>query len=261
MAVILEMKNIVKEFGNSKALDNVNFSVSEGETVAIIGTSGSGKSTLLRCINCLTRINEGTITLDGETFVNSEAGREKSKRNSAKYLPEKELTKICSETGMVFQHFNLFSHMTCKDNITYGPVKVKGMSREDAEEKAVKLLDLVGLKGKAEEYPGRISGGQKQRVAIARALAMDPKIMLFDEPTSALDPEITGEVLKVMKRLAKEKRTMIVVIHEMGFAKEVADRVVFMDEGRIVEEGTSEEIFDNPKSERLQSFLQSMLRA
>lgn len=261
MAKILEMQNIVKEFSNMRALDNVDFSVSEGETVAIIGTSGSGKSTLLRCINCLTKINSGRITLDGETFVDSSGSNGVNKKGMAGYLPEKDLTKICSATGMVFQHFNLFSHMTCKENITYGPIKVKGVSKVDAEAKAMELLELVGLANKADEYPGRISGGQKQRIAIARALAMDPKIMLFDEPTSALDPEITGEVLRVMKQLAEQKCTMIIVTHEMGFAKEVADRVVFMDEGKIIEEGTPTEIFDYPKSDRLQSFLKSMLRA
>lgn len=266
MTEILRMENVVKEFSNSRALDNVNFSVSEGETVAIIGTSGSGKSTLLRCINCLTRINSGRITLAGETFVDTPSlqqheGKNAGSKLQAKYLPEKELTKICAETGMVFQHFNLFSHMTCKENITYAPMKVNGISKEEADIKAMKLLELVGLASKAEEYPGRISGGQKQRIAIARGLAMEPKIMLFDEPTSALDPEITGEVLRVMKQLAEEDRTMIIVTHEMGFAKEVADRVIFMDEGRIVEEGSSEEVFDSPKSDRLQSFLKSMIRA
>lgn len=255
MAEILKMEKIVKEFSNISALNGVDFSVSEGETVAIIGPSGSGKSTLLRSINCLTRITSGKITLNGETFVETGAD------GKAKYLPEKQLSKICSETGMVFQHFNLFPHMTTLGNITYAPIKVKGIPKDEAEKRGKELLKLVGLEAKADNYPGHLSGGQKQRAAIARGLAMDPMIMLFDEPTSALDPEITGEVLNVMQQLAAEKRTMIIVTHEMGFAKEVADRVVFMDAGRIVEQGAPKEIFENPKSERLQSFLQSMLRA
>ena len=202
----------------------------KGEIVAIIGPSGSGKSTLLRCINGLNSVTSGEIDLKGTT-------------------------------GMVFQHFNLFPHMTCKENITYAPIKVKKENKEQANRKAEELLKLVGLENKADVYPAQISGGQKQRIAIARALAMNPDLMLFDEPTSALDPEITGEVLNVMKKLAQSHTTMIVVTHEMGFAREVADRVVFMDNGVIVEEGTPEDIFENPKSERLVSFLSSMLRA
>lgn len=229
---VLEMKNIVKEYEGSeaRAVDNVNFSMKKGEIVAIIGPSGSGKSTLLRCINGLNKVTSGEIKLKGDT-------------------------------GMVFQHFNLFPHMTCMENITYAPVKVKKKDRKAAEEKAMELLDLVGLSNKKDMYPAQISGGQKQRIAIARALAMEPEIMLFDEATSALDPEITGEVLNVMKKLARAHTTMIVVTHEMGFAREVADRVLFMDHGVIVEEGTPEEIFDNPKSERLKAFLGAMLRA
>ena len=227
---ILEMKNIVKDYSGFKAVDNVNFSMHKGEIVAIIGPSGSGKSTLLRCINGLNSITSGQIELKGTT-------------------------------GMVFQHFNLFPHMTCAENITYAPIKVKKEKKENAYEEANKLLKMVGLESKANVYPAHLSGGQKQRIAIARALAMKPDIMLFDEPTSALDPEITGEVLNVMKLLAKEHTTMIVVTHEMGFAKEVADRVIFMDGGVIVEEGTPKEIFDNPANERLISFLGSMLRA
>lgn len=228
--MILEMKNIVKDYSGFKAVNNVDFSLYKGEIVAIIGPSGSGKSSLLRCINGLNSITSGEMNLKGET-------------------------------GMVFQHFNLFPHMTCIENITYAPIKVKKEKKEDAYEKARGLLKLVGLEAKADVYPAHISGGQKQRIAIARALAMEPDVMLFDEPTSALDPEITGEVLNVMKKLAQEHTTMIVVTHEMGFAKEVADRVVFMDDGVIVEEGTPEEIFDNPKNERLIAFLGSMLRA
>lgn len=227
---ILEMKNIVKRYGNFTAVDNVNFSMCKGEIVAIIGPSGSGKSTLLRCINGLNSITSGEMKLKGTT-------------------------------GMVFQHFNLFPHMTCLENITYAPIKVKKEVKEEAVKKAKELLKMVGLESKRDVYPAWLSGGQKQRIAIARALAMNPDMMLFDEPTSALDPEITGEVLNVMKKLAENHTTMIVVTHEMGFAKEVADRVIFMDNGVIVEEGTPKEIFENPKSERLISFLGSLLRA
>ena len=227
---ILEMRNIVKDYSGFKAVNNVDFSMHKGEIVAIIGPSGSGKSSLLRCINGLNTITSGDMDLKGET-------------------------------GMVFQHFNLFPHMTCIENITYAPIKVKKVKKEDAYAKARELLKMVGLESKADVYPAHISGGQKQRIAIARALAMEPDLMLFDEPTSALDPEITGEVLNVMKQLAEKHTTMIVVTNEMGFAKEVADRVIFMDEGVIVEEGTPQEIFDKPKNERLVSFLGSMLRA
>ena len=228
--VILEMKDIVKDYSGFKAVDHVDFSLHKGEIVAIIGPSGSGKSTLLRCINGLNTITYGEIDLEGET-------------------------------GMVFQHFNLFPHMTCLENITYAPIKVKKIPKEQAVARAKELLKMVGLESKADVYPAHISGGQKQRVAIARALAMDPDVMLFDEPTSALDPEITGEVLNVMKQLAEKHTTMIVVTHEMGFAKEVADRVVFMSDGKIVEQGNPTELFEHPKSERLVSFLGSMLRA
>ena len=228
--VILEMKDIVKDYSGFKAVDHVDFSLHKGEIVAIIGPSGSGKSTLLRCINGLNTITFGEIDLEGET-------------------------------GMVFQHFNLFPHMTCLENITYAPIKVKKIPKEQAVARAKELLKMVGLESKADVYPAHISGGQKQRVAIARALAMDPDVMLFDEPTSALDPEITGEVLNVMKQLAEKHTTMIVVTHEMGFAKEVADRVVFMSDGKIVEQGNPTELFEHPKSERLVSFLGSMLRA
>lgn len=219
-----------KKYGDFTAVDDVNFSMRKGEIVAIIGPSGSGKSTLLRCINGLNSITAGDMILNGTT-------------------------------GMVFQHFNLFPHMTCIDNITYAPIKVKKENKADVQKRAEDLLKMVGLSNKADVYPAQISGGQKQRIAIARALAMEPDLMLFDEPTSALDPEITGEVLTVMKKLAERHTTMIVVTHEMGFAKEVADRVLFMDNGVIVDEGTPQEIFDNPKSDRLISFLSSMLRA
>ena len=230
MEYILKMKDIVKDFGDFRAVDHVNFSMRKGEIVAIIGPSGSGKSTLLRCINGLAKPTSGEVKLEGHT-------------------------------GMVFQHFNLFPHMTCIENITYAPIKVKKQDKAEAKSHAMELLKLVGLETKADVYPAMLSGGQKQRVAIARALAMYPDLMLFDEATSALDPEITGEVLNVMKKLADDHTTMIVVTHEMGFAKEVADRVVFMDKGLIVEEGTPEEIFGNPKSDRLRSFLGAMFRA
>ena len=227
---VLEMKNIIKDYGSFRAVNNVNFSIKKGEIVAIIGPSGSGKSTLLRCINGLNSITSGEMNLKGTT-------------------------------GMVFQHFHIFNHMTCRENIAYAPIKVKNENKADVNKRADELLKMVGLENKGDVYPAKLSGGQKQRVAIARALAMRPDLMLFDEPTSALDPEITGEVLNVMKKLAEKHTTMIVVTHEMGFAKEVADRVLFMDHGVIVEEGTPEEIFENPKSERLRSFLSSMLRA
>ena len=228
--IVLDMKNIVKEYNGFRAVDNVNFSIRKGEIVAIIGPSGSGKSTLLRCINGLVNVTSGDISINGST-------------------------------GMVFQHFNLFPHMTCKENITYAPINVKKENKEKANLKAIELLKMVGLESKADVYPAQLSGGQKQRVAIARALAMEPDMMLFDEATSALDPEITGEVLNVMKNLAKEHTTMVVVTHEMGFAKEVADRVVFMDKGVIVEEGTPNEIFEEAKTSRLKEFLGAMLRA
>ena len=228
--IVLDMKNIVKEYNGFRAVDNVDFSIRKGEIVAIIGPSGSGKSTLLRCINGLVNVTSGNISLNGST-------------------------------GMVFQHFNLFPHMTCKENITYAPINVKKENKEKANLKAIELLKMVGLESKADVYPAQLSGGQKQRVAIARALAMEPDMMLFDEATSALDPEITGEVLNVMKNLAKEHTTMVVVTHEMGFAKEVADRVVFMDKGVIVEEGTPKEIFEEAKTSRLKEFLGAMLRA
>ena len=225
---ILEMKHIVKKYPDLTAVNDVDFSISKGEIVAIIGPSGSGKSTLLRCINGLATPTSGKIDLKGRT-------------------------------SMVFQHFNLFPHMTCLKNITYGPVKVLKKDRQEAEKTARELLRMVGLESKADVYPAQISGGQKQRVAIARALAMDPDLMLFDEPTSALDPEITGEVLNVMKDLAKQHRTMILVTHEMGFAREVADRVVFMDHGQIIAQGTPEEIFEKTENPRLKSFLASMV--
>lgn len=256
---ILEMNNIYKKYANVHALDGVDLAVEEGETVAIIGPSGSGKSTLLRTINCLTKITSGKITLNGETFVDAPAdAKENDKKNY--YLKDKELHKICAKTGMVFQHFNLFPHMTCLRNITYAPVKVKGVPKAEAEKRGMELLELVGLPDKKDEYPECLSGGQKQRIAIARGLAMNPKIMLFDEPTSALDPEITGEVLSVIKRLAEQKITMLVVTHEMGFARNVADRVVFMDKGKILEQGDPKTIFENPEHDRIRDFFSSISR-
>ena len=225
---ILEMNNIKKSFGGFTAVNDVDFAVKKGETVAIIGPSGSGKSTLLRCINGLEEITSGDIKLKGET-------------------------------GMIFQHFNLFPHMTCLDNVSYAPIKVKKEKKDAARARAQELLEMVGLGSKADAYPAQLSGGQKQRVAIARGLAMNPELMLFDEPTSALDPEITGEVLNVMRDLANEHMTMVIVTHEMGFAREVADRVVFMDGGKIVEQGTPQDIFQNPKSDRLKDFLKSVI--
>lgn len=268
---ILEMKNIVKTFDNCDALDDVSLYVNKGETVAVIGASGSGKSTLLRCVNGLVRITGGEIILDGKVIASSNEGtmvgeatggtvKLKNGKTEARYLPDNLFKEAVCETGMVFQHFNLFPHMTCLKNIAYAPIKVKNLPREDAKKRAMDLLKLVGLEEKADEYPSRLSGGQKQRIAIARALAMNPDIMLFDEPTSALDPEITGEVLSVMKKLADQDTTMIVVTHEMGFAKEVADRVIYMDGGKIVEEGTPDEIFNNPKTERLKTFLSAMIK-
>lgn len=267
---ILEMKNICKTYDNCEALDDVSFNIKKGETVAIIGSSGSGKSTLLRCINGLVTITSGEIVLNDEIIASSKEGsmvsdlpggqiKGKDGRIEARYLPDKLFKKAVCETGMLFQHFNLFPHMTCLKNITYVPIKVKKLAKDEADRRGMELLRLVGLESKRDEYPGRLSGGQKQRIAIARALAMEPDILLFDEPTSALDPEITGEVLSVMKKLAEEDRTMIVVTHEMGFAKEVADRVIFMDNGKIIEEGTPEEIFNYPKTDRLKSFLSAMI--
>lgn len=268
---ILEMKNIYKTFENCEALNDVSLYVEKGETVAIIGASGSGKSTLLRSVNGLVRITSGEIVLDGEVIASSNEDTEfkgirggvvkqKNGNIEAKYLPDNLFKEAICETGMVFQHFNLFPHMTCLENITYAPIKVKKIPKEKAIERGLSLLEMVGLKNKREEYPAKLSGGQKQRIAIARALAMEPDIMLFDEPTSALDPEITGEVLSVMKKLADRDTTMIVVTHEMGFAKEVADRVIYMDSGRIIEEGSPKEIFNNPKTDRLKAFLSAMIK-
>ena len=229
--------------GEIHALDGVSNDIRKGEVVVIIGPSGSGKSTFLRSLNLLERPTEGTITFDGVDITS----------------PDNDINKLRQNMGMVFQHFNLFPHLTILRNMTIAPMKLNKLSKEDAENKALELLDRVGLKDRANSYPSQLSGGQKQRIAIVRALAMDPEVMLFDEPTSALDPEMVGEVLEVMKQLAKEGMTMVCVTHEMGFAREVGTRVIFMDEGRIIEENTPEQIFTNPQNVRLKSFLQKVL--
>ncbi|MDP2849038.1 MAG: amino acid ABC transporter ATP-binding protein [Humidesulfovibrio sp.] len=240
---IVDIRHVSKSFGALKALNNVSLSMSLGEKVVIIGPSGSGKSTLLRSINKLETVDSGTIIVDGHD-INA---------------PTTDINKLRMELGMVFQSFNLFPHKTVLENLTMAPIKLKGMSKADADAMGLKLLDKVGIKDKAHVYPSLLSGGQQQRVAIARALAMSPKIMLFDEPTSALDPEMIGEVLDVMVTLAKEGMTMAVVTHEMGFAREVADRVVFMDHGGIIEEGTPEHFFTNPEHDRTKLFLSQIL--
>ena len=251
---VIKMQDVRKRFGSFEALRGINLDVTEGETIAIIGPSGSGKSTLLRCINYLEKISAGRIVVNDELLAETIDGE-------VKYAPDAKIRQLCSNTGMIFQHFNLFPHLTCLENISYAPIHVKKTAKDAATARAKELLAMVGLATKADSYPAQISGGQKQRVAIARGLAMDPKVMLFDEPTSALDPEITGEVLNVMRDLARRKMTMLIVTHEMGFAREVADRVIFMDNGEIVEQGPPQQIFENPQSERLKAFLGSMLHA
>ena len=250
---IVEAKGIYKQFGELEVLRGIDLTVEKGEVVALIGPSGSGKSTLLRSINVLERINSGSIAIDGSYMVENVQGR-------AQYVPEPELKKMRRKMGMVFQSFNLFPHMSVLENIMVAPVHVLGRSKQEAESKAMELLGKVGLKEKANSYPCEISGGQKQRVAIARALAMDPELLCFDEPTSALDPELTGEVLKTMQDLAREHMTMLVVTHEIGFARDVADRVVFMDNGVIVEEGLSQQVLSNPDHPRLRAFLGMVAR-
>lgn len=240
---MIKVVDVYKSFGQLEVLKGVNFEVAPREVVCVIGPSGSGKSTLLRCINQLEHVNKGHIFIDGEELTH----------------PKTDINKVRQQVGMVFQLFNLFPHKTTLENITMAPIKIKGMDKNQATDQAMQLLRKVGLVDKANVFPGNLSGGQKQRVAIARALAMQPKVMLFDEPTSALDPEMVGEVLAVMKDLATEGMTMVVVTHEMGFAREVGDRVVFMDEGLIVEEGLPSEIFDNPQNPRTQSFLSKVL--
>ncbi|HQA06499.1 MAG TPA: amino acid ABC transporter ATP-binding protein [Syntrophomonadaceae bacterium] len=240
---MIKMVDVYKSFGKLEVLKGINFNVTPREVVCVIGPSGSGKSTLLRCINQLEKVDRGHVYIDGEELTD----------------PKTDINMIRQQVGMVFQLFNLFPHKTTLENITMAPIKIKGVDKDQARDQAMELLRKVGLVDKAHVYPNNLSGGQKQRVAIARALAMQPKVMLFDEPTSALDPEMVGEVLAVMKDLATEGMTMVVVTHEMGFAREVGDRVVFMDEGMIVEEGTPSQIFDNPQNPRTQSFLSKVL--
>ena len=240
---MINVENISKNFGELKVLKDVSLKIKKGEIVAIIGPSGSGKSTLLRCMNLLENPSEGNIFIDGVDITN-------------KY---KNIMELRQKVGMVFQHFNLFPHMTVMENMTYAPIKVKKISKKEAEEKAKKLLALVGLLEKAEVYPATLSGGQKQRVAIARTLAMDPEVILFDEPTSALDPEMVKEVLNVIKGLANTGITMVMVTHEMGFAREVADRICFLDQGKLIEDASPSEFFSNPKSSRAREFLDKIM--
>ncbi len=249
---IVRLEDIRKRYGDVVALDGVTLRVERGEHVSIIGSSGSGKSTLLRCINNLEVIDHGRVVVGGEVVAETSEGK-------VRYRPEAEVRRILMQTAMVFQHFNLFGHLTCMENITIAPIEIKRENPEEVKERAMGLLRMVGLEKKAAVYPAQLSGGQKQRIAIARALAMRPSVLLFDEPTSALDPEITGEVLRVIRELATQGYTMVLVTHEMGFAREVADRVVFMDEGKIVEEGDPDHMFDNPGSERLGSFLRAVI--
>lgn len=240
---MISVKNLCKSFGDHQVLKDINEHIAPGEKIVIIGPSGSGKSTFLRCMNLLERPTSGQIIFDGIDITD----------------PKTDINKVRQHMGMVFQHFNLFPHKTIMENITLAPVRLKLMKSEEAKEEALRLLKLVNLEEKADAYPGQLSGGQKQRIAIVRSLAMKPKMMLFDEPTSALDPEMVGEVLEVMKNLADQGMTMAVVTHEMGFAKEVGTRVMFMDEGRILEQGTPEDIFGHPKEARTQEFLSKVL--
>ena len=250
---IIKTENICKSFGSVEVLKNVSLTVEPGEVVVIIGPSGAGKSTYLRSLNHLEKPTSGKIWIDDKLIEDRVNGHNQVK------LPHKERAAILLEMGMVFQRFNLFPHKTALQNVMLAPMNVKGVPEKEAKEKAVKLLNQVGLGDKLDSYPAKLSGGQQQRVAIARALAMEPKMMLFDEPPSALDPELVGDVLHVMKELAEEGMTMLVVTHEMGFAREVADRVVFMYDGAILEEGSPKEIFTNPKHDRTRQFLQSVL--
>ena len=240
---MLKTKGLKKSFGKNEILKGIDTEIKKGEVVCIIGPSGSGKSTFLRCLNLLEEPTEGTEILD-DVVINTGGV---------------DINKMREKLGMVFQNFNLFPHKTVLENITIGPIQVLKKNKKEADEKAMELLEVVGLKDKAFEYPSSLSGGQKQRVAIVRALAMEPEAMLFDEPTSALDPEMVGEVLDVMKDLARQGMTMVIVTHEMGFAREVADRVLFLDAGELIEEGTPAELFDNPKQERVKDFLSKVL--
>ena len=240
---IIEVKNLKKTFGDLEVLRGIDQKIEKGEVVVVIGPSGSGKSTFLRCLNLLEEATEGDIIFNGQKINDKNV----------------DINKVREHMGMVFQHFNLFPHLSIMENIILAPILLKLMTKDEAKEEALRLLDLVGLKDKADSYPAQLSGGQKQRVAIARALAMKPSVMLFDEPTSALDPEMVGEVLNVMKELAESGMTMVIVTHEMGFAREVAHRVLFIDEGVVMEEGTPDEIFTSPKNERTISFLSKVL--
>ena len=240
---VINIINLNKKFGDLHVLKDINQTIGEGEVVVVIGPSGSGKSTFLRCLNLLEEPTSGEIILEGVSITD--------KHNDVNKQREK--------MGMVFQQFNLFPHKTVLENITLAPMQVKGLTKEEADRKAMELLRRIGLEEKANTYPNQLSGGQKQRIAIIRALAMEPDVMLFDEPTSALDPEMVGEVLEVMKELARDGMTMVVVTHEMGFAKEVGSRVIFMDEGRIMEEGTPKDLFTNPQNPRTQDFLRKIL--
>jgi polar amino acid transport system ATP-binding protein len=246
-------EGVHKRFGRLEVLQGINLEVQRGEVMCLLGPSGSGKSTFLRCINHLEKINSGRLSVDGELVGYREAG------DKLHELHERDVARKRSEIGMVFQHFHLFPHMTAIENVTLAPMRVKGVKRSDARARAEALLDQVGLADKANVYPVALSGGQQQRVAIARALAMQPKLMLFDEPTSALDPELVGDVLDAMRRLAFDGMTMIVVTHEIGFAREVADTVVFMDAGVVVETGKPADVLDNPRHERTQTFLHKVL--
>ena len=249
----ISAKNIWKKFNNLEVLKGIDLEVNEGEVVAVIGPSGGGKSTLLRCLNKLETIDKGSITIDGEELC-------KETTNGTEYVSTNDTRRIACKMGMVFQQFNLFPHMTVLENLIEAPVNVQKRNKAEVIKEAEILLAKVGLSDKRDVYPRKLSGGQQQRVAIARALAMKPSIMLFDEPTSSLDPELTGEVLRTMRELAEEKMTMVVVTHEMGFAREVATKVVFMADGHVQEQGVPAEIFDNPKNERLKSFLKVILK-
>ncbi len=249
----IKATNIWKKFNKLEVLKGINLEVNEGEVVAVIGPSGGGKSTLLRCLNKLETVDRGSITIDGDVLCKETA-------DGTEYVDKSTTRSIACKMGMVFQQFNLFPHMTVMQNLIEAPINVQKRDKAEVIKEAEILLAKVGLSDKANEYPRKLSGGQQQRVAIARALAMKPSIMLFDEPTSALDPELTGEVLKTMRELAEEKMTMVVVTHEMGFAREVATKVVFMADGHVQAQGTPAEIFDNPHNERLQSFLKVLLK-
>ena len=251
--LMVKSEGVHKQFGRLEVLKGIDLDVNRGQVMCILGPSGSGKSTFLRCINHLEKINAGRLSVDGELVGYRESG------DKLYELREDEVARKRAEIGMVFQHFNLFPHMTAMENVTLAPIKVKGVPRSDARNRGQQLLQRVGLGDKLDTYPVALSGGQQQRVAIARALAMEPKLMLFDEPTSALDPELVGDVLDAMRQLARDGMTMIVVTHEMGFAREVADEVVFMDEGVVVESGPPAEVLGSPRHERTRAFLSKVL--